>query len=275
MDAGTVLAIAIPVLVVLALAAFVATSRRRDGQAVADLTRETRRADRSLVEQTDEADTGAGPEEEARERYATQPAGAVAAPARAPRDPDEVGMTRRQLFNRGILLSGVVAGGGLGAGILAFMWPSTSAGFGSKIFAGKASEIRDSIAASKQPFYVPEARSYVQAYPENAVSSAKDVYDDRVVAGMESGFVVLAQKCPHLGCRVPWCQSSQWFECPCHGSKYNRVGEKRGGPAPRGMDRFVVEIDGDRLSIDTGTFIVGPEVGTNTTGQEPEGPHCV
>ena len=69
---------------------------------------------------------------------------------------------------------------------------------------------------------------------------AQAVYGESpsVLAGMEEGFVALYQKCPHLGCRVPWCQTSQWFECPCHGSKYNRVGEKKGGPAPRGMDRF-------------------------------------
>ena len=64
--------------------------------------------------------------------------------------------------------------------------------------------------------------------------------------GMEQGYVALYQKCPHLGCRVPWCQTSQWFECPCHGSKYNRVGEKRGGPAPRGMDRFALEVERQR-----------------------------
>ena len=36
---------------------------------------------------------------------------------------------------------------------------------------------------------------------------------------MEAGVVALYQKCVHLGCRVPWCTSSQWFECPCHGSQ--------------------------------------------------------
>ena len=36
----------------------------------------------------------------------------------------------------------------------------------------------------------------------------------------------------------PSATSSRWFECPCHGSQYNQVGEKKGGPAPRGMDRF-------------------------------------
>ncbi len=96
-----------------------------------------------------------------------------------------------------------------------------------------------------------------------------------MLAGMEAGVVALYQKCPHLGCRVPWCGTSQWFECPCHGSQYNRVGEKKGGPAPRGMDRFAMEVDGGTLTVDTGTVIQGPPIGTNTTGQEAEGPHCV
>ena len=90
-----------------------------------------------------------------------------------------------------------------------------------------------------------------------------------------AGFVPLYQKCVHLGCRVPWCQTSQWFECPCHGSKYNQVGEKKGGPAPRGLDRFAGEVSGSTLIVDTGTIIQGPPIGTNTTGQEAEGPNCI
>jgi cytochrome b6-f complex iron-sulfur subunit len=74
---------------------------------------------------------------------------------------------------------------------------------------------------------------------------------------------------------VPECATSQWFECGCHGSQYNRVGEKKGGPAPRGMDRFAMEVSGDQFTVDTSTVIEGPPIGTNTTGQEAEGPHCV
>ena len=96
-----------------------------------------------------------------------------------------------------------------------------------------------------------------------------------VIAGMEAGIVALYQKCPHLGCRVPECATSQWFECPCHGSQFNRVGEKKGGPAPRGMDRFGVSVANGIVVVDTGSVFGGPPIGTNTTGQEAEGPHCV
>jgi cytochrome b6-f complex iron-sulfur subunit len=74
---------------------------------------------------------------------------------------------------------------------------------------------------------------------------------------------------------VPQCASSQWFECPCHGSQYNQAGEKKAGPAPRGMDRFGVQIAGGNVTIDTGIIFQGPPIGTNTTGQEAEGPHCI
>ena len=91
----------------------------------------------------------------------------------------------------------------------------------------------------------------------------------------EGGHQRPLSECPHLGCRVPQCETSQWFECPCHGSQYNRVGEKKGGPAPRGMDRFGVTITNGLVSVDTSNVFIGPPIGTNTTGQEAEGPHCI
>jgi cytochrome b6-f complex iron-sulfur subunit len=115
------------------------------------------------------------------------------------------------------------------------------------------------------------------AYPSEAIPKAQGVPAYKaVLGGMESGLVALYQKCPHLGCRVPQCESSQWFECPCHGSQYNRVGEKKAGPAPRGMDHFAVSVSptGD-VTIDTSLAFDGAPIGTNTTGQEAEGPHCV
>jgi cytochrome b6-f complex iron-sulfur subunit len=116
---------------------------------------------------------------------------------------------------------------------------------------------------------------WVTNYPKSALDKAKAVYSPSELAGMEAGVVALWQKCPHLGCRVPQCLSSKWFECGCHGSQYNQVGEKRGGPAPRGMDRFAMSIEGGALVVDTGQVIEGPAIGTDTTGQEPAGPHCV
>jgi cytochrome b6-f complex iron-sulfur subunit len=74
---------------------------------------------------------------------------------------------------------------------------------------------------------------------------------------------------------VPECATSKWFECPCHGSQYNQVGERQGGPAPRGMDGFAMDVSGGTLTVDTGTIIKGRPIGVDTIGQEPQGPHCV
>jgi cytochrome b6-f complex iron-sulfur subunit len=89
------------------------------------------------------------------------------------------------------------------------------------------------------------------------------------------GLMPLYQRCVHLGCRVPFCQQSQWFECPCHGSKYSRAGEYKLGPAPRGLDRFSITVQAGIVTVDTGSLQLGPPRGTNTTGQNPEGAFCV
>jgi cytochrome b6-f complex iron-sulfur subunit len=114
-------------------------------------------------------------------------------------------------------------------------------------------------------------------YPPTALPKGRVAYAGQAsLVGMEAGVLALYQKCVHLGCRVPACQTSKWFECPCHGSQYNQVGEKKGGPAPRGLDRFATEVSADQvLTVNTGAIIQGPPIGTNTTGQEAQGPHCV
>jgi cytochrome b6-f complex iron-sulfur subunit len=275
---------------VLLLAALVlAMARRQDTQrAVGVLSRETRKRDRSeaaikpIAEETPVL-TGRQVERAAAAGRRTGTA-VMEAPAvstvpytpPAPVDMEALGVTRRQFLNRAVLGVFGLSLASFGATMLAFLWPPpNNGGFGSKVPAGKLDDILATIDANKGPAYVPNARAYVNRYPIEDVDKAKKAgYSDAIVAGYSQGLVALYQKCVHLGCRVPWCTTSQWFECPCHGSQYNRVGEKKGGPAPRGLDRFAVSADGGVVTIDTKQVIVGPPIGTNTTGQEAEGPHC-
>lgn len=274
--------VVVAVVAVLALAIlFVATTAtRRDRVTAMRGIREARRRDRGNPLETEEAASRGRALERAavleRRGGGAVPVPAAAAPPapRAPLDDEALGVTRRQFFNRGIVAMFGLGLGGFGAATLGFLWPSLSGGFGSKIKVGKLDDILGQIAANREPVYVAEARTWLSAYPEDAVGKAKEAYTGAVLAGMEQGVVALYQKCPHLGCRVPWCKSSQWFECPCHGSQYNRVGEKKAGPAPRGLDRFSVSVDGGVVVVDTQQVIQGPPIGTNTTGQEQEGPHC-
>ena len=286
MEARDVLLIAIPVILAAAVFVVVATTVSRSRSGTGSLGRETRRADRS---KSTEVVPSPDLDEEARARFAEtksglEPAGGQAVERSAggglirfgpPAEPEAVGVSRRQFFNRGIVAAQSLVLGSFSLAMIGFLWPSLSGGFGGKVRAGNLGDIMDQINEEKKPFYVPEARAYVVPYPKDALPKAKNVYSESVLPGMEAGVVALFQKCVHLGCRVPWCQNSQWFECPCHGSKYNRVGEKKGGPAPRGLDRFPVDVAGEIVVINTGLVVQGPAIGTNTTGQEAEGPNCV
>jgi cytochrome b6-f complex iron-sulfur subunit len=279
--------IGVVVLLVLAAVVLLGTARRRAG--TGRLSRETRRADASApsaAAAAPEGDVAPDSDSDARDRAdesrraigggSNLPVAAGdSSPVRyEPVDEDELGVTRRQFFNRGILAGLGLAVAGFGGAALAFLWPSGASGFGGKINVGSVDDVQKAITA-KQPFYNASAKVYIQPYPQQDVKKAQKVYASTITAGMAQGYVALYQKCVHLGCRVPWCQTSQWFECPCHGSKYNRVGEKRGGPAPRGLDRFVLSVSGGSIIVDTGAIIQGPPIGTDTTGQGQEGAPCV
>jgi cytochrome b6-f complex iron-sulfur subunit len=276
------LVIVIPIVVVLAGVVLFAASRRRDsGGATGALSRETVKRDKpAAVLEADEELVGvSGRQVEASAALDRRPA----APAKqntdvapfVPPDADAIGISRRKFFNRSIIVMMGLGLSGFGAAILAFLWPMPKGGFGSKIRVGAVPDVLSKISASKGFLYSAEGRMWLTAYPTSAIEKAKAVYPPAVLPSMEAGVVALYQKCPHLGCRVPSCQTSQWFECPCHGSQYNLAGEKKGGPAPRGMDRFATSVTGGVLTVDTGTIVQGPPIGTNTTGQEAEGPHCV
>jgi cytochrome b6-f complex iron-sulfur subunit len=276
--------IAIILVVLFAAIALVGASKRRDtGAAVGNLAGETLKKDQTArkaapVEDVESSATGKQVERAAvlaRTSTEVAPVSTKAPVAWTPPDPDAYGVTRRQFLNRSIFALFGLSIAVFGVAIVGFLWPSGSSGFGSKIRVGKVSDVIADIERNDGFLYKPEGRMWVTQYPAAALAKAKTVYSAPELTGMEAGLVALYQKCPHLGCCVPDCKSSQWFECPCHGSQYNQVGEKKGGPAPRGMDRFAMEVNGGVFIVNTGQVIQGPPIGTNTTGQEAEGPHCV
>jgi len=275
------------VVIVLAAAALVAGSaRRRDlGSATGQLSRETLKRDSSRRAQERElvgAGVATGKELErsvviGRNEVAV-PAASSAPTVWVPPDPETIAVSRRQFLNRSMITMMTLAISSFAAAsFTAFLWPTGAGGFGSKLRVGKITDLRSEIEKGGGFLYKPEGRMWLVEYPEAALPKGRVVYKGQAaLPGMEKGILALYQKCVHLGCRVPSCQTSKWFECPCHGSQYNQVGEKKGGPAPRGLDRFAVEVSADGvLTVNTGAIIQGPPIGTNTTGQEAQGPHCV
>jgi len=106
-----------------------------------------------------------------------------------------------------------------------------------------------------------------------------EVLEIRAISGyltaLDGEAVALWWRCPHLGCKVPWCESSGQFECPCHGSIFNRVGEYRRGPAPRGMDRFATVVEDGRVVVDTDSITNGDPPGNESIDEPPTGPECL
>jgi cytochrome b6-f complex iron-sulfur subunit len=258
-------------------------ARSERGDATAGVSAETRRADRSLegvsapplpepeaVEQVTEiAEPEAG---EAEEELAGAGVAVVETQRIVEVTAEESGVSRRQFFNRAIAGTFFAFLGMQGLYYLAFFWPKLTGGFGSDVDAGSVEDLKAQTVTSTGsvvPVFIPEARAYVVPAP----STLSSEFAGKNVAA--EGLFALYQRCVHLGCRVPWCASSVGFECPCHGSKYNSVGEYYAGPAPRNLDRFQVEIrNGDRFIIKTGTIIQTPRAPIPSV-KYPQGPHCI
>ena len=175
------------------------------------------------------------------------------------------GVSRRQLLRYS--LGGAI---GLwllevGAGTLGFVWPNLSGGFGSKVRIGTLDDVK--LANSNLPIadgfpaYVPDARAYVVLIDPGQQQFLAG--DDTSGDGRALNVRGLYQRCPHLGCKPNPCLKNFWMECPCHGSRYDRLGIKAAGaqygPAARGMDRFSASVDGSGvLTLDTGKITLGP-----------------
>ena len=274
--------IIIPVVVLLVLAGAALFVVGGNKGSTGFLSRETRKSDAGKAASTAGQDESTDDARARADETAAKAESAVPSPL-ADSSPamteEELGISRRHFMNVGIIGSVAAATGAFGAGAIAFLYPSASGGFGGDVDTGtRVKDILDGINEDKEPAYFPEARAYVSPYPKDKVGDAESVgYNPNIAKdNLAEGFVVQYQKCPHLGCRVPWCDTSQWFECPCHGSKFNQAGEKQDGPAPRGMTLFLGKVSGSgALTIDTSVEIEGLPIGTDTTGQAPEGPACV
>ena len=186
---------------------------------------------------------------------------------------EEAGVTRRQFLTKALRISFGAFAGIQAISWLGFLWPKVSGGFGSKIDAGSIEEIKDQLFqadGSVIPAFIPSARAYVLPLDQTAAANSQFSSGSTVADGL----VAVYQRCVHLGCRVPWCNSSQGFECPCHGSKYNMVGEYFAGPAPRNLDRFNVSNVNGRFIIDTGTIIESPRA-PGMSVKYPQGLSCI
>jgi cytochrome b6-f complex iron-sulfur subunit len=175
------------------------------------------------------------------------------------------GISRRQLLRYSIGGAMAVWLLEVTAGTIGFIWPNLSGGFGGKVRIGSLTEVKllnTSLPISEGfPAYFPEARAFVVLMDPGRQQfvPGEDTSGDGTALNVRS----LYQRCPHLGCKPNPCVKNFWMECPCHGSRYDRLGIKAAGaqfgPAARSMDRFSESVDGEGvLTLDTGKITLGP-----------------
>jgi cytochrome b6-f complex iron-sulfur subunit len=145
---------------------------------------------------------------------------------------------------------------------------------GVEVVAGSLDDVRDTIAADGA-MYVAEARAWLVRFPSGARDAALATYATELHGGINEGLVALYQRCPHQGCRVPYCASSGLFECPCHRSHFGPTGEYREGVSKRGLDHFPVLIRGDDVVIDATVVVPGLAPGSAVDARGADGPNCV
>ncbi len=193
------------------------------------------------------------------------PIDALAAPTlRARRETVTTGLSRRTLLRRGLAAVAGLCLVEAVAGTAAFAWPAARkitptvrvGTYDELILLNGSLPIADGF-----PAYVAAAKSFIVT-----IDPTKGTWipgEDPTGDGTALNVRALSQRCPHLGCRPNPCLEDFWLRCPCHQSRYDRLGIKvageRYGPAPRGMDRFAVRVDRDGvLFVDTSRVTLGP-----------------
>lgn len=78
--------------------------------------------------------------------------------------------------------------------------------------------------------FSPQRHFTAQAAKELAVHGA---YTVKGLAKhlLPSGSEKVIPNCPHMGCRLEWNPDGESYDCPCHGSRFDREGHLLDGPA--------------------------------------------
>ncbi len=86
---------------------------------------------------------------------------------------------------------------------------------------------------TKATVHYEESRKFKIGKPDEFPVGTTKVLDDKnvVIFTDNDGLHAISNICTHLGCIIA---PVDWgFQCPCHGSKFDKNGKVIGGPAPR------------------------------------------
>jgi cytochrome b6-f complex iron-sulfur subunit len=143
-------------------------------------------------------------------------------------------LRRRQLLRIGFATALALSLAELGAAVAPFLRVTRIIGLGAPVAVGTASVILKQFAATNdRPILFREGRFFLLHAP--------------------GGIIAAYRKCTHLGCTVPFSVAGDQFECPCHGSRYDkRTAAVLRTPAPRPLDLFhITQEPSGALVVDT------------------------
>ncbi len=130
------------------------------------------------------------------------------------------GVRRRQLLRVGFASALALSATELAVAVAPYLRVTRIVGFGAPVAVGTASDIFGQFAATNdRPILFREGRFFLLHAP--------------------GGIIAAYRKCTHLGCTVPFSVEKDFFECPCHGSRYDKnTATVLRTPAPRPLDLF-------------------------------------
>jgi cytochrome b6-f complex iron-sulfur subunit len=150
------------------------------------------------------------------------------------RDVETQRVRRRQVLRVGFAAALALSVTELAAAIAPYLRVTRIIGLGGPVAVGKATEILAQFAKTNdRPILFREGRFFLLHAP--------------------GGIIAAYRKCTHLGCTVPFSTEKDLFECPCHGSRFDkRTAVVVRTPAPKPLQLFhISESQSGALIVDT------------------------
>ena len=141
---------------------------------------------------------------------------------------------RRAVLRAGFLGTLGLAAAELTALVAPFGRVNRILGLGNPVAVGTKTEILEILSATNdRPILFREGRFFLLHAP--------------------GGIIAAYRKCTHLGCAVPWNDAEDRFQCPCHGSEYDkRTAVVLRTPAPKPLQLFHIAPNAEgQLVVDT------------------------
>ena len=143
-------------------------------------------------------------------------------------------LQRRQILRVGFASAVALGVTELVASIAPYLWVTRIIGLGAPVAVGTTSDILKQFAATNdRPILFREGRFFLLHAP--------------------GGIIAAYRKCTHLGCTVPFNTAKDLFECPCHGSRFDKhTAVVVRTPAPKPLQLFhISESPSGALIVDT------------------------